>query len=142
MKEYILDVVFILCGYLMNPNQQASGLNIDQMLQNLQQVPTPVAQAEQTFAPVVEQVVHEPVVPEFIPTPAVSVEAIEKPIAPVIPTIPQKEAPAVSKNKFVFPNRLRIVAPSFLTVFSLIVVAWFMSIQYPEESRKLINGVT
>ncbi len=143
IKKTILNIIFIYYNYLiMNPTQSAGWLNIDQMLQNLQQVPASSLQTEQPVPQVVEQQPQTESEMSTMPAPSFSVDTLTNPVPQ--PTTPAPVVSSVSsiKKKFVMPAGMRIAVSSFATLLVLIIGGWVMSIQYPEESQALLNGVT
>ena len=122
----------------MNTTSTAGGLNIDQMLQNLQQ-PVPLVEEIQTpFSSTPENniAVSSALSQSF------SVDSLEKPL--VVPDSSRetwiKESP--KKRKFVLTPWLRMSVSAFLTALVLIVWWWVVSIQYPEETKGLMSALT
>ena len=71
--------------------------------------------------------------------------AVEEIVSPVIETAsPMNSVPSPMKStkKFIIPQWMRVTASAFSTLLVLVIGGWVLSIQYPEETSTLINGIT
>lgn len=122
----------------MNPTQPSGWLNIDDMLQSLEQQPSvQVSPVEQQLqSPLVSTPAVDPVA-NTVTMPTFSVETLQKPtvIESVSPLLPKKRT-------FMMPGWLKVTASMVSTLLILVIWAWVLSVQYPEESSTLLNGIT
>lgn len=142
----------------MNPNDLSGWLNIDSMLKSLESTEqknvdvvsgmSSVQQLQEVSQTVEQSPILPPVVEEISsPVSTFSVwSQIPQEISPVVETTvsPMNTVPWAMKltKKFTIPQWMRVAASAFSTLLVLLIWWWVMSVQYPEETRSLLNGIT